>query len=246
MKGERCFMQEDDLHMGRVLTRRQVLALTGAAFITAFAPRTRAQAAALPQCIARPEQTEGPFFVDEKLNRSDIRSDPATGAVKPGVPLRVAFRVMRVDERCTPIAGAVVDLWQCDAAGAYSGVRDFGGSTVGQKFLRGYQVTDANGLASFTTIYPGWYRGRTVHLHFKVRTQAGRSRAHEFTSQLYFDDGLTDRILAREPYANRGARDRRNEQDGLFARGGGRNLVLAVKEEGQGYTGTFDIGLRST
>jgi protocatechuate 3,4-dioxygenase beta subunit len=148
-------MQEDDLHRGRLLTRREALALTGASILTALAPRAWAQAASVPQCIARPEQTEGPFFVDDRLNRSDIRTDPATGVAKPGAPLRVTFRVMRIGERCAPIPGAVVDLWQCDAAGAYSGVRDFSGSTVGQKFLRGYQVTDANGAASFTTIYPG-------------------------------------------------------------------------------------------
>lgn len=236
-------MQEDDPRVGRVLTRREVLALTGAACLTAFASRTRAQATAQPQCIVRPEQTEGPFFLDERLNRSDIRSDPATGAVKAGVPLRVTFSVMRVGERCPPIAGAVVDLWQCDAAGAYAGVRDFGGSTVGQKFLRGYQVTDANGIASFTTIYPGWYRGRTVHLHFKIRTESARSRVHDFTSQLYFEDALTERVLAREPYANRGPRDRRNAQDGIYARGGGRSLMLTLREDGEGYAGTFGVGL---
>lgn len=236
-------MQEDDPIVGRVLTRREVLALTGAAVLGAFTSGTRAQGTASPQCIARPEQTEGPFFFDERLNRSDIRSDPATGTVKAGVPLRVTFRVMRVGERCPPIAGAVVDLWQCDAAGAYAGVRDSGGSTVGQKFLRGYQVTDANGLASFTTLYPGWYRGRTVHLHFKIRAESPRSRIHDFTSQLYFDDALTDRVLAHEPYVSRGPRDRRNEQDGIYARGGGRSLMLALKEDGRGYAGSFDVGL---
>lgn len=238
-------MHEHHPPVGRVLTRREVLALGGAALLGALA-RSHAQAATLPQCIARPQQTEGPFFVDERLNRSDIRSDPATGSVKPGVPLRVTFRVMRIDERCTPIAGALVDLWQCDAAGAYSGVRDSAGSTVGQRFLRGYQVTDTEGAASFTTIYPGWYPGRAVHLHFKIRTQAARSRAHEFTSQLYFDDAITDRVLAREPYAGRGARDLRNDRDGIFTRGGGSNLVLAVSAGGQGYAGIFDIGLQST
>lgn len=226
-----------------MLTRREVLALAGAALLGAAATRSRAQGVTAPQCIARPEQTEGPFFLDERLNRSDIRSDPSAGSVKPGVPLRVTFRVMRAGERCPPIAGAVVDLWQCDAAGAYAGVRDSAGSTVGQKFLRGYQVTDANGVATFTTIYPGWYRGRTVHLHFKIRTESPRSRVHDFTSQLYFDDALTDRVLAREPYASRGPRDRRNHQDGIYARGGGRSLMLAVKEDSAGYAGTFDVGL---
>lgn len=226
------------------LTRREALKrASGALLGAAFAQRVGAQPAGAvpPQCIVRPEQTEGPFFFDERLNRSDIRSDPATGAAKPGVPLRVTFRVMRAADRCTPLAGALVDLWQCDAAGAYSGVRDPAGSTVGQKFLRGYQVTDQNGVAAFTTIYPGWYRGRAVHLHFKVRTDAS-AQGREFTSQIYFDDALTDRILAQPPYAARGQRDRRNDQDGIYRRGGSQ-LMLAVKEDRQGYAGTFDIGL---
>ncbi len=236
-------MREDDLHCGRVLTRREVLALTGAALLTAFAPRSRAQGASLPQCVARPEQTEGPFFVDERLNRSDIRADPATGMVKPGAPLRVSFRVMRIADRCAPIAGAVVDLWQCDAAGAYSGVRDSAGSTVGQKFLRGYQVTDESGAATFTTIYPGWYPGRTVHLHFKVRTDAGSRRGDEFTSQLYFDDALTDKVFAAAPYASRGPRSTRNERDGIFRRNGSE-LILAPTPSGAGYAATFQVALQ--
>lgn len=228
---------------GRLLTRREALRLGSAALLgAAFAQRSNAQiGTVLPQCIVRPEQTEGPFFFDERLNRSDIRTDPATGVAKPGVPLRVTFRVTRVKDRCTPLAGALVDLWQCDAAGAYAGVRDPAGSTVGQKFLRGYQVTDQNGVAAFTTIYPGWYPGRAVHLHFKVRTDAS-ARGREFTSQIYFDDALTDRILAQPPYAARGQRDRRNDQDGIYARGG-RQLMLAVKEDGAGYGGTFELGL---
>lgn len=226
------------------LTRREALRLASGALLgAAFAQRANAQAvgATPPQCVVRPEQTEGPFFLDERLNRSDIRSDPATRAAKPGVPLRVTFRVMRVADRCTPLPGALVDLWQCDATGAYSGVRAPAGSTLGQKFLRGQQLTDQNGVATFTTIYPGWYPGRAVHLHFKVRSDTP-ARGREFTSQLYFDDALSDRIFAQPPYAARGQRDRRNEQEGIYARGG-RQLLLSVKEDGQGYAGTFELGL---
>ncbi|MGB3138331.1 MAG: hypothetical protein WBB18_16100, partial [Nodosilinea sp.] len=111
-----------------------------------------------PACTVRPQQTEGPFFVDEGLSRSDIRSDPAMGAVKPGVPLTLQFQVSQVgNDNCMPLAGAVVDVWHCDATGVYSDVADRRASTVGQKFLRGSQVTNADGIVEFITIYPGWY-----------------------------------------------------------------------------------------
>ncbi|MGH7721108.1 MAG: intradiol ring-cleavage dioxygenase, partial [Gemmatimonadaceae bacterium] len=189
--------------------------------------------------------TEGPYFVDEKLNRSDIRSDPANGTVKAGAPLQLALVVSRVGTggACTPIQGAQVDIWQCDAAGIYSGVQDPSFNTVGQKFLRGYQLTDATGMARFTTIYPGWYQGRTVHIHFKVRTDPAAARGHEFTSQIYFDDAFTDRVFARPPYASREQRTVRNDRDGIFRRSGGEQLIVPVREAGEGYEGTFELGL---
>lgn len=197
----------------------------------------------LPACVVRPEQTEGPYFVDTQLNRADIRSDPTDGTVRAGAPLALLFRVARVGDTCAPLPGAVVDIWHCDADGVYSGVDDNNfGSTVGQKFLRGYQVTDAGGAAAFMTIYPGWYRGRTVHIHFKIRTE-DNGGTFEFTSQLYFDDAFTDTVYTREPYNQRGDRGTRNDNDGLF-RNGGELLMLNVIEDGEGYAAVFDIGLQ--
>jgi protocatechuate 3,4-dioxygenase beta subunit len=245
-------MDRDDVQVGQLLTRREALALigvSGAAILTGCTPAhggDAKSAAMLPECVVRPEQMEGPYFVDEKLNRTDIRSDPANGAVKAGVPLLLAINVSRIaGGACSPIAGAQVDLWHCDGLGVYSDVTDPRFSTVGQKFLRGYQVTDAAGTARFTTIYPGWYPGRAVHIHFKVRTDPTAARGQEFTSQLYFDDALTDAVHARAPYASKGPRDMKNSDDRIFSRGG-EQLMLAAKASDQGYAATFDIGLQTT
>jgi protocatechuate 3,4-dioxygenase beta subunit len=238
---------DDDPALTRLLTRRQALALIGASGLVLLdgTMPVRAQAPTSgprPSCVARPQQTEGPFFVEEALNRSDIRSDPRSGEVQRGVPLRLTFKVSRISGAdCNPLAGAQVDVWHCDATGRYSDVR--GSSTGGQQFLRGYQVTDAAGSAQFLTIYPGWYGGRAVHVHFKIRTGPAAARSYAFTSQLYFDEALTERIYAFEPYASQRRRWMRNADDGLF-RGGGRQLLLAPVQEREGYAATFDIGLQ--
>jgi protocatechuate 3,4-dioxygenase beta subunit len=197
-------------------------------------------------CVVRPEQTEGPYYVDTGLDRSDIREE------REGVPLELTFNVSRVDEgdvsACGPLAGAVVDVWHCDALGKYSGVEDNAAGdfdTRGETFLRGYQVTDENGTARFTTIYPGWYQGRAVHIHFTIRDSPQSQQGYEFTSQLYFDDALTDQVQSQGPYAEKGPRDLRNSEDGIF-RGGGDELLLDLTPNGEGYAATFDIALDTT
>ena len=205
-----------------------------------------AMAANLPGCVVRPEQTEGPYFVDEKLNRSDIRVDPSDKSIKPGVPLRLEFQVSRIaGAACTPLSGAMVDVWHCDAAGVYSDVRDGRFDSRGKKFLRGYQQTNANGNAEFLTIYPGWYEGRAVHIHFKIRSAAQGGRAQEFTSQLYFDESVNDQIFKQAPYNSKRGRRMMNDTDFLFRRGGKELLVIPAKTS-QGYTAKFDIGLQSS
>jgi protocatechuate 3,4-dioxygenase beta subunit len=197
-----------------------------------------------PACVVSPEMTEGPYFVDEKLNRSDIRANTADGVVKEGVPLELSLRVTSVTgSACAPLAGAVVDIWHCDAAGLYSDVQDRYGSTVGQDFLRGSQVTDASGVVRFTTIYPGWYPGRAVHIHFKVRGANASGQNYEFTSQFFFDDALSEQVFTQPPYDSKGQGFRRNAQDGIF-RGGGDQTTLAVTPSGAGYASTFDIGIQ--
>jgi protocatechuate 3,4-dioxygenase beta subunit len=240
-------VHDDDHQTGRILTRREALALLGSAGAALLAGRASwsATGGAALACVASPAQTEGPYFVDERLNRADIRSDPADGSLREGLPLTLTLTISAVSaSQCAPLAGAMVDIWHCDLAGAYSDARDPGFNTIGKKFLRGYQVTDAAGSVRFTTIYPGWYDGRTVHIHFKVRGAAAAKRNYEFTSQLYFDDALTDRVYARDPYARRARRTVRNGGDGIF-RAGGSRLILPVVENDAGYAGNFNVGLKS-
>lgn len=253
-------MDQDDRQIGRILSRREALALLGASGAAALAVtadtligaespgviQTPAGTSSTAPCVVRPEQTQGPYFVDEKLNRSDIRSDPSNGLVSAGIPLALTLRVSRAGrDGCTPLAGAQVDLWQCDALGVYSDVKDtnVGFDTVGKKFLRGYQVTDASGLVRFTTIYPGWYQGRTVHVHFKVRTTPAARQGYEFISQLYFDDAITDEVFRAAPYSAKGTRTTRNDRDGIYRRGG-QQLMLPVTRSGETYAGTFDLALQ--
>ncbi len=200
---------------------------------------------AIPQCIVRPELTAGPYFIDETLKRSDIRVEPGDGSVVEGVPLYLTINVTQLTSgRCVALGGALVDVWHCDALGLYSGVRDIGGSfdTTNQSFLRGNQVTDRNGNVHFTTIYPGWYPGRAVHIHFKVRTIATGGDMFDFTSQLFFDEAISDQVYAKEPYSSKGLGYPRNADDSIF-RNDGDQLLLNLTPEGGGYRATFNLAL---
>jgi protocatechuate 3,4-dioxygenase beta subunit len=237
-----------------LINRRDMLAVLGAAATTTLAGCNRAPGGAtgpydqqtIAGCVVSPEQTEGPFFVDEKLNRSDLRVDPSNGSISPGVPLSLILYVSQVaNNSCKPLPGATVDVWHCDALGSYSDVRENAGSagdTRGRKFLRGHQVTDALGKVEFQTIYPGWYQGRTVHVHYKVRTDPRSEVGHELTSQLYFDETITDQVHAVAPYSQKGRRDTNNSNDGIFRRGG-NDLMLTLTRNGDGYSGTYKVAL---
>jgi protocatechuate 3,4-dioxygenase beta subunit len=239
----------------RSLSRRQLIRLIQASATVTLAgylanqaalgkPKNPAATVQKISCVVKPQQTEGPYFVDERLNRSDIRTDPTDNLVSKGTALRLIFHVSQVGgNSCKPFSGATVDLWHCDASGVYSDVSDRSFNTQEKKFLRGYQVTDKNGTAQFITIYPGWYPGRAVHIHFKIRTDAATQKSYEFTSQLYFDDLLTDKIHAQSPYSSKGQR-LKNEQDGIF-QDGGKDLILRLSKDEKGYVGTFDIGLQA-
>ena len=266
-------MDNDDLPVGRILNRREILSLmgiTGAAVLAACVaesvpttpPATSAATAAeaataeataaaseaavaattAPVCIVRPELTEGPFFFDLGLDRSDIRTDAASGSEKAGRRLDLAVVVSGVDSSgCLPLEGAVVDVWQCDADGVYSGT----GGASAESFLRGYQETDASGRAGFTTIYPGWYPGRSVHIHFKIRVPNGSNGNYEFTSQFFFDDDFSAKVYTEPPYDVRGTQNTLNSQDGIYGNRGSQ-LVLTPTETGEGLAAEFSIALDLT
>jgi protocatechuate 3,4-dioxygenase beta subunit len=245
-------MELDDTPVGRILSRRSALALFGAAGVVftavggaaaASASTTTANGAAgsAVDCVAKPELTEGPYFVDEGLNRSDIRIDTSDGSIVAGTPLTLTLRVSKiVDCVRKPLPGATVDIWHCDAAGGYSDIAAEG--TTGRNYLRGYQVTNPGGIAHFTTILPGWYEGRTVHTHVKIRTTGTDGNAYEFTSQLFYPEEFKAIYLATEPYAAKGAPDTTNSTDMHYANVGDQ-MLLKPTPVGDGYEATFVIAL---
>jgi protocatechuate 3,4-dioxygenase beta subunit len=239
-------VKNDDVTVGRILSRREALEALGAAGVVVLAggPVALAQSR-VPRCVVVPAQTEGPYFVDEKLNRGDIRPDPSNGKTSEGVPLDVSMRVYQLGAGCVPLAGAMVDLWQCDAMGIYSDVQDKIFDTRGQKFLRGHQISDKDGLVKFRTVYPGWYPGRAVHIHFKIRTNPGGGRGTEFVSQLYFNEAMNDEIFKQAPYSAHKGQRRLNSEDGIY-RNGGKDLMLPVAKTGSVYAGTFELALKTT
>ena len=179
-------------------------------------------------CVLTPEQTEGPYYIAGEKFRRNITEG------RPGVPLLLRLRVVDAST-CRPIRNAAVDIWHADALGVYSG---FGAGAASRTFMRGIQRTDANGLARFRSVYPGWYRGRTVHIHVKVHV-AGNV-VH--TGQLYFPDSLTDRVFRRKPYRRRPNRTTRNANDFVFAQGGRRSM-LKLRKAGNAYVGAITMGV---
>lgn len=289
----------DDMPVGRILNRRELLALVGAAGIvtlvgcgggssttsttgatgttstttsgvtsTGAASETGSggttttsggsgtTSSGSMNVVVTPAVTEGPFFVDENLNRSNLVTGTTRASVINGLPLILNVGAYTITNNvATPLSGAHIDIWHADAIGTYSDESNGGiqsENTKGQTWLRGYQVTDANGAVSVTTIYPGWYQGRAIHIHFKVRTyDASGNKTHEFTSQFFIDDTLSDTVLANAPYNTRGTRQVRNANDSVYSAketdgttvGSHLMLTLTKNSSGSGYTGTFSIGL---
>ena len=192
-------------------------------------------------CLITPQATQGPYWFDPGLERTDITEG------RPGVPLRVAIKVLE-GATCAPIRGARVDIWHCDAGGVYSGYDGQGptGSTQGKTFLRGHQETGADGVAQFLTVYPGWYQGRTPHVHVKVfLDEAGTTNV--LTCQLFFPDALSEWLYSNAPdYVRAGqTRDTLNRTDGI-AQGQGYSTFGAISEQADHYAMAVALGVDRT
>ena len=213
------------------------VAATPAPQTTESAPEAT-DAVALVDCVQTPSQTEGPFYFDTGELRRDITEGLS------GTPLLVSLRIVEAGS-CEPVAGATVDIWHTDVLGQYSGYRNQGverADTTGETFLRGKQVTDADGIAEFETIYPGWYPTRAVHIHFMAYTDAG----HLVTSQLYLPDTVSETVYQAEPYAARGPHPVTNGDDGIFpGNAAGSSLIGQVTENGEGYMVAPTVGVTS-
>lgn len=194
--------------------------------------------------VLAPEMTEGPYYLDLNLVRSNVVEDRA------GAPFALSLVVADASSG-QPVKGAAVDIWHADANGIYSGFvaastaangGGGGGATDNSRFLRGTQLSDSSGKVTFATIYPGWYRGRTVHIHVKVHV----SGKVIHVGQLFFDDSYTDTVYAASaPYSARSARDTRNTNDSIYS-GGGAQSVLAVQKSGATYSATMTMGVATS
>ncbi|HEY3840163.1 MAG TPA: IPT/TIG domain-containing protein, partial [Bryobacteraceae bacterium] len=196
----------------------------------------------------------GPYWVEEQLFRTDVRTDPSTGVARAGIPLALAITLVNSNANCAPLTGAYVDIWHCDAKGIYSDEPTYnpgGGTgnvnTKGAKFLRGYQLTDSNGLVNFLTIYPGWYSSRTIHIHVRIRTYNGSTELTNYTTQIFFDDAINNVVMANSLYSRTTARDTTNATDSVY--NGAQNkatMLAAVTTTASGYAAALTIDLAAT
>src|SRR2546428_2433789 len=220
------------------MNRRKAVGVLGSLVVaSAWGRRVLAQ----PVCRLTPEQIEGPFYLDQARIREDISEG------KPGVPLQLVVRVLEASASWARPQKAAVNVWQCDALGIYSG---YEGAAIAPRhvepvddktFLRGTQLTDAAGAVRFRTIYPGWYAGRTPHVHLKLRVGAKAA-----TTQLYFPDEVTNAVYARAPYDRHPNRDTTNATDRFLGPIADKSLVMwTMARDGDGYVATATVALRT-
>ncbi|HKH17178.1 MAG TPA: hypothetical protein VKA57_06600 [Solirubrobacteraceae bacterium] len=227
----------NDEHETATLRRREALAAAAASglgllWTASGGGRGGAAAAAAERtsasCTLTRELTEGPYWIDTSLTRRDITED------RHGVPLRLVLTVQDASS-CRVLAGADVEIWHADAAGDYSG---FDGARTATRYLRGHQKTGAKGRAVFDTIYPGWYRGRTPHIHLKVHV--GGEEVH--TGQLFFRDSVSAAVYRTRHYRSRGAAETSNAEDTIYE--SASRLALRRRRSG-GYLGRMTLNVEA-
>ena len=194
---------------------------------------TSPSAVASGTCAVTPSETAGPY-----PSRSDVfRSDITEG--KDGLPLTLTITVVNAASGCRPVAGAQVEIWQCDAAGRYSEYNQPGYDGTAATFLRGIQTADPSGRVTFETIYPGWYAGRATHVHVEVKV-GGRSVK---VTQIAFPESVSAAVYANGVYAAKGTNPTTNASDGVFADGALSEMASLAGSPTAGYTATFTVGV---
>lgn len=223
-----------------VISRREMFSLmcgTGALLLLGGCRGEEAVPAdATGPCPLAVQQEEGPFYVDEGMVRSDVLDGES------GVPLELWIKVLTA-RTCEPVVNAAVDVWLANAAGRYSDIKREG--TGGQKFLRGIQMTDAEGFVKFKTLYPGWYAGRACHVHLKVHI-GGQVNGESFTKgdsrivhtgQLFFPPEINEALRPVYPenkneFVNNGA-------DRVYRKQGGQRSIVTLEGSlADGFAGT--------
>lgn len=203
-------------------------------------------------CTPTPEGEIGPYFADDsdiRFNRSDILSNLDGTNTQTGIPLTVTIFIVDGQKGCAPYPNAQVDVWHCNAAGVYSDQAVE--NTTTETWLRGYQLSDASGKLSFSTIIPGWYAGRTTHIHLRVRSsysQASSTSDGTNTTQLFFAQTFVDRLATSvAPYNAEGVNPTTNAGDRVYAQQeNGANLLALSGDDTTGYTAAVTIVLPIT
>jgi protocatechuate 3,4-dioxygenase beta subunit len=225
------------------MDRKHFLRTIGGAALAPFVPQSftgatavRAATAPAASCQFSPSVPEGPFYFDTKLVRQDI----ADG--RPGIPIE--YRLTVVNANCQPVNNAAVDIWQCDSDGIYSGYEGqaTGANTTGMTFLRGIQSTNAQGLARFTAIYPGWYPRRVTHLHVKIHLSAKAI----VTTNLFYPDVVTAQVYSSPQYKAHGTNPTTVAQDVELKGDAARfkTLMFDVTQDASGhYLATYTFGI---
>jgi protocatechuate 3,4-dioxygenase beta subunit len=266
-------------HKDTTLTRRRALAVTGgtvaagglavAGYQSAFADTAEAGTTASATATSTSTSgcmtlmssvTEGPYYLDGALVRKDITEG------KSGVPLTLRLTVVDATDGCTPVKGAAVEIWHCDAWGYYSGytTANPGGSAPAESeegdsaddntYLRGYQIANANGVVKFETIFPGWYTPRTCHIHVKVHTGGEKEDGTyeggivNYTGQLFFDDDIAEEIFTLEPYSRHTGSYTTLDNDMVYDGGGASSGLLTLepvhkKDPSKGYKGYLALAI---